>query len=87
MRNAIAAGMELITCGKTRDPDDPMKRTVVIQALRLIFVQIETIFSPSQDGDASGKNIVIVDDMVQTGKAIRCSCLGCVCALTAALSL
>jgi len=42
--------MPLITCGKTRDPLDPAKRTVIIQ-----------------DGDATGKNIVIVDDLVQSG--------------------
>lgn len=40
-------GLEIVTCGKTRDGD---KRVVYIQ-----------------DGDAKGKNVVIVDDLVQTG--------------------
>jgi len=42
--------VELIVCGKKRDPYDPSKRTVVIK-----------------DGEAKGRNVVIVDDMVQSG--------------------
>jgi phosphoribosylpyrophosphate synthetase len=43
-------GLELITCGKKRDRNDPSKRTVVIK-----------------DGDAYGKHVVIVDDMIRSG--------------------
>lgn len=42
--------MELVVCGKHRDPTDPSARHVVIK-----------------DGDPRGKNVIIVDDMVQTG--------------------
>jgi len=42
--------MELVTCGKHRDPNDPAARHVVIK-----------------DGNPTGKNVIVVDDMVQSG--------------------
>ena len=42
--------MELVVCGKHRDPKDPTVRNIVIK-----------------DGNPSGRNIIIVDDMVQSG--------------------
>lgn len=42
--------MELVTCGKHRDVNDPLKRTVVIQ-----------------EGDPVGKQMIIIDDLVQSG--------------------
>ena len=43
--------MDFIVCGKKRDPEDPNKRTIHV----------------SDGPSPSGKNILIVDDMLQTG--------------------
>lgn len=65
----MVADMPLITCGKTRDSNDPSKRTVVIQVPMTACLCVTCLQSSEclllQDGDAAGKNIVIVDDLVQ----------------------